>query len=395
MEYLLILGTQRSGKTVLGRALNMHPKISIQKEPFFFYFKLCRNIFYRDILNNKNFDNDSPMSPNFCRSFEEKELLKNNFSKIRFSKKDIEELKRLTILQQDAEDGERAPKIKSILGKLSPGTAPEIFGQLMGLLQEAYCKNDLKYLGFTEGWCDEFVEILLGLPEYNIKIIQCLRDVRSIVASRNKGKNLKEKGYSGKYPILFILRHWRKAIAYSLKNRNNPKYLSVRYENFVREPSKTLTEICRVLDLSLIEDMLDPSKFIQGDGSIWKQNTTWDAADPKKGFSTSSVEKWKEALTEDEIGIIEYLCKPEMEYLHMEMLRPDYTLSDLLKFKENIDEIEGWLKKYYVPFDERELTLEIIRKFMIENKYLFNAKVFPDYFCVEEEAYEILSGQYK
>ena len=393
MQYLLVLGTQRSGKTLLGRALNMHPKISIQKEPFFFYFKLCRNIFYRDILQHKGFDPNSPMDTDFCKTSEEKKLLKTKFSDIHFSKMDIAELRSLTIKQQDAEGGERAPHIKPILKKLVPGNASDVFGQLMALLEEVYSKKNIKYLGFTEGWCDEFAEVLLGLPEYRIKIIQCLRDVRSIVASRNKGKNLKAKGYSGKYPLLFILRHWRKAIAYSLKNKNNSNYFSVRYENFVRQPLATLKPVCDFLGVSLKEDMLDPSKFVQGDGSAWKQNTTWDTEDPRKGFSTASISKWEKALTDEEVGVIEFLCKAEMEYLGLEMLRPDFTLSDLLKFEENFEEIEEWLKKFYCPFDETEITLEVIRKYLIEHPELSQTPEMIDFFAIEQAAYEILSNR--
>ncbi len=395
MRYLLILGTQRSGKTVLGRALNMHPDISIQKEPYFFYFKLCRNIFYRDILKRSDFDPDAPMDSNFCKTREEKLLLSKKFSDIYFSEHDIEELRRLTIKQQDAEGGERAPRIKPLLGKLSPGTAPNLFWQLMELLKEVYSKENLKYLGFTEGWCDEFIEVLINLPDFDINIIQCLRDVRAIAASRNKGKRLKERGYTGKYPLLFILRHWRKAIAYSLKNGDNPKYQTVQYEKFVTEPEGVLKRVCKALGVNFVDGMLDPSRFTQGDGNLWKQNTTWDRADPTKGFSTASVAKWKEVLTSDEIGVIEYLCKPEMKYLDLEMLRPDFLLHDLCRFQENEDEIEEWLKKYYLPFNDRELTFEIVRKFLIEKVAIVEPEEMVDFFSIEEKSYEFLSNQYR
>ena len=50
LQYIIVMGSIRSGKTLIGRALNMHPNIIVQQEPFFFFFKLCYTIFQRDFL---------------------------------------------------------------------------------------------------------------------------------------------------------------------------------------------------------------------------------------------------------------------------------------------------------------------------------------------------------
>ena len=393
MQYLLILGAQRCGKTVLGRALDMHPNISIVKEPYFFYFKMCRNILYRDIIKKQGFDPNSPMDTNFCKLREEKTQLQKQFSEIYFSKPDIEELKKLTEAQQNAvgEDGERGPKIIPLLPKLRPDNATGIFKQLMEILYEAYRKPNLKYLGLTEGWSDEFIDVLLDLKQFDIKVIQCLRDIRAVVASRNKGEKLRQRGYSGKYPLLLMIRSWRKAVAYSLVNQDNPAYDTVQYETFMKAPEQTMNRLCDFLGVNIVTDMLTPSKFIRGDGRPWKQNSNWKRSNPNDGFSTSSIYKWKTALTRQEAGVIEYLCRPELEHLGLEIMYPDFSVGDLCMFKEDKDQIEEWLHPYYPRFDNGQILKELIRKYLIENMGGKKPEDLIDFFAIEKKAYQTLS----
>ena len=60
MKHICVFGAMRSGKTLLGRALNSHPAVTLQNEPYFFFFKLCRNIFLRDVIRQP-FDPGAPV----------------------------------------------------------------------------------------------------------------------------------------------------------------------------------------------------------------------------------------------------------------------------------------------------------------------------------------------
>ena len=386
MKYLIVLGTQRSGKTLVSRALNMHPNIIVQMEPYFHFFKSCRNIFFRDVLKKTDFDPDYPMDSGFCKSYEEKYLLQESFTGISFNELDIDELIRMTIKQQESAKGQRAPGIIPLLDRLEAGTAPYVFKQLMGILHEAYFKEGVQLVGLSEGWCDEFMQSLLNIEGVDVKCVHCLRDPRAIVASRNVGGRI----HVGKYPLLFIIRHWRKSIAYSLLHEEHPEYMAVQYENLVMKPELWFQEICNFLEVPFSQKLLDPSTFVNGDGSLWKQNSAFNVSD-HGGFSQSSIDRWKDVLSKEEIGVVEYLCKAEMEYLNLKRYNPEFSLKDLLCFREKEDEIIDWLKEYNWTFNEKELTLEIVRMFLTEKNQILDVKDLVDYFTIDKRVFDKLA----
>ncbi len=389
MRYLLVLGTQRTGKTLTGRALNMHPNITVQAEPYFFFFKTCRNIFYRDIIKKDDFDFESPMDSCFCRSKEEKELFNKSLTSLYFSKSDIAELIKLTTKQQEIAKGERADKIIPLLNRLIPGTSISVFRDLMDILHEAYKKDGVRIVGLTEGWCDEFIQPLLECGDIDIKCIHCLRDPRAIVASRNGGSRL----HVGKYPILFIIRHWRKAIAYSVLHAENPKYMALRYEDLVNAPEEWFGKVCDFLDVDFNEVLLKPETFLKGDGTLWKPNSAYKVSSiPTKGFGKGSVARWKEILPKEEVGLIEYLCAQEMDYLGFERTITDFSLKDLLSFKEDASQIVPWLQKYNLSFNKKEAMLEVVRKFLMTQtatltgtSTLTGTQKLMDYFLIDKD----------
>jgi hypothetical protein len=378
MKYLLVLGTQRSGKTLISRALNTHPNIILQMEPFFFFFKMCRNILFRDVLKKTDFDPDYPMDSGFCKSHEEKQLLKEYFLRLEFTHSDIEELKVLTVKQN--REKMRAPKIIPFLDKLQAGTAPTVLKCLLGILNEAYKKQEVMFVGLSEGWCDEYIEILLNYDDMDFRCIHCIRDPRAIVASRNGDSKL----HVGKYPLLFIIRHWRKTIAYSILCKDNPKYMSARYENVVREPEKWFREICGFMGVPFSERLLETSLYVNGDGSLWQRNTAYKGP-IKEGFSTDSVERWEGILSRDEVGFIEYLCKAEMDYLGIKRKNQTFSLRDLAAFREDENAITDWLKKYNLTINDEELNLEIVRKYLIENQVKHVNDMMLNYFVIDKD----------
>ena len=348
------MGPLRSGKTLIGRALNIHPHLSVQIEPYFFFFKICRNIFYRDILKN-DIDPESPIFSGFANFSNYTDLLNKNFNNLLFKDGDIKELINKTIWQQEYENGKRAPLIIPMLHSLRPGSAIEVLNKLMKILTLSYPKDDLEYVGFSEGWCDEFITPLIN--NLNYKCIHIIRDPRAIIASRNCGLNINEK-YGGMYPILFLIHHWRKSVSYSILNKNNPGYLSVKYEDIVENPEYWFDLICKHLNINFDKVMLRTDKYINGYNSYWKQNTSFKT---ESGFSTSAINRWKDLLPKQDVRLIEYLCKPEMDYYKYISEFEDCNASDISSYKENSNDIIEWLKQYDLHITEDDIKKEIMR----------------------------------
>lgn len=378
MQYLMVLGTQRTGKTLLGRALNMHPQMVVQKEPYFFFFKLCRNIFYRDILKRDNFDSESPMDTLFCRSNEEKRLLYRSFPDLRFTRTDIDELVRLTIQQQEVQKGERAVNVVKHLNGLKPGSSVSVFVTLMDILYRSYAKEGAIVVGFSEAWCDEFITPLLAINDLDIKVIHCHRDPRAVVASRNSGSKL----YAGMYPLLFIIRHWRKAVAYTILHRSDRRFMAIRYEDLIGDPKRCMSSVCDFMGVPFDAALLNVSGYVKGDGTPWKPNSAFELP-ASQGFSTSSLERWKGILSEDVLAVVEYLCDPEMKYLGYARSVPDPAPDWLLSFREDEAAIVPWLHKYKLACNESEMALEVVRRYFINGGSAANAEWLSDYFVID------------
>ncbi|MFC1675843.1 sulfotransferase [Planctomycetota bacterium] len=386
---IIIFGPIRSGKTLIGRALNMHPRISVQQEPFFFFFKLCRNIFSRDVLGN-SFDPNQPIGTGFCEPSDSKRLFAREFSRLSFNEADIEELKKLTIWQQETAGSERAPEIIPLVDRLKPGSTVDVLRDLIDILAMSYGGDggdDVDYSGFTEAWCDEFISLLFSLDKLKFKCVHAIRDPRAIIASRNAGRNLQK--YGDKYPLLFLIRHWRKSVAYSIMNKDNPDYLMVRYEDLVNSPREWFEKICDHLGVQFSENLMHPEKYVNGSGELWKQNTSYA---PGSGFSRESLEKWKELLPDDVTAMIEYLCEAEMSYLGYKPIKGKAKLSQIASFKENEEEIIDWLKKYNLTVNEHEIQLELVRDYLLNETNLLNAEI-KNLFFISEKVHDTLTAQ--
>lgn len=386
---VIVFGTIRSGKTLIGRAINSNPYASVQQEPFFFYFKICRNIYYRDTLKQK-YDYNQPIESDFCIRSDIKNGFRNSLKTLEFNESDIAELKKWTIWQQDVAGSDRAPKVNPFIEELKTGNAVDVLGQLYSILSIAYPKNDLRCLGFTEAWVDNFIETILSLKETRHKVIHCIRDPRQIIASRNFGSNSK---YDGKYPLLFLIRHWRRSVAYSIINKDNPDYMCVKYEDLVNFPDEWIMKTCNHLDIPFYEDMMHPERFVDGLNESWKPNTNFKLG---KGFSKSSLAKWKNVLSEEMVGVIEYLCGKEMDYFCYERSNCDFELINLLSYKEKREDIIEWLKPY--DFDIRnnlELYREITRKYLLDPGDMVCKDIGEgtlDYFFIKKEVFDIISN---
>jgi len=383
LSKVIVFGPIRSGKTLIGRAINSHPLVSVQQEPFFFFFKMCRDIYHRDVLKD-SYDFSQPIESDFGMKAEQKKGFNDYFENLEFSYEDIVELRKRTIRQQESAGSERAPRIVPFLDSLKPGKTTEVFDQLYDIFIKGYPKEDLKYIGFTEAWVDNFIEPILSLNGRSHKVIHCIRDPRQIIASRNFGKNPEK--YGGKYPILFLIRHWRKSVAYSIINMDNPDYLLVKYEQVVNSPEEWFQIICEHLGVPFHNNLMHPERYENGSGNIWKQNTNFDAG---TGFSRESLEKWKEVLPDESVGLIEFLCGAEMDYFDYKRVNNDFDLKSLATYTEEEEHIIEWLKKYNLLINEKDITLELVRKyFMVTDGPV--SKDMLDYFFIDQKVREIL-----
>jgi len=344
------MGLFRSGTTLISKALALHPHITIGWQPYFLFFKECRNKFYREILKEP-LDGNYPMGILQFGDQEKRDKFKDVFNLLNFNEDEINLLidgikKQLTDSPESINQDLKPSRLADCLDGIKPGSAAEILSQLMAKLyicenSEVCSQKSNNIVGIKECFCEEFIEPLIYCREIKAKIIQIIRDPRAVAASRNYGRYRKATGT--RYPLCFIVNSWRRAVAYYVSNKNKKDYLMVKYEDLVKCPQKELEKICNHLFIDYFPEMADFSNIKDAKGNKWEANTSFDAG---KHSRVSSVDKWAEVLSSQEVRFIEYHCRKEMNYLGYALTTQVFDKEEIGNYQEDLSVVSAWLKSY-------------------------------------------------
>ncbi|MCK4911652.1 MAG: sulfotransferase [Thermodesulfovibrionales bacterium] len=383
MRYLYVVGMFRSGTTMLARAMDAHEKVVFASDPYLELLKCIRNR-NLEVVGHEVSDPRAPFSDNFLAAPEVKRNLRDTFASITLGDTDIK-----TIRQRIAEYTEDfSPMIIKYLEKLHPGTVAEVFDICMEILQDAYPKEGASVTGFKEVWTEEFIEPLLTLPDRDVRCVCIVRDPRAVISSKKKTTPT-----DGNYPLLFMVRQWRKSAAYAVINQkfaDSGRYLRVRYEDLVTEPETWFRKICDFIEIPFSPSLLDPSGFRDGAGGDWSQNSSYGTS---RTINPEYMDKWKEVLDEDEIYAIEALCAPEMKYLGYEPTVADATCGRLFSIREDEESFSEWIRKYEFRLDDESIREELTRGYILDNPGMPWSSELLDLFFISEKVFDKLKCQ--
>jgi hypothetical protein len=137
------------------------------------------------------------------------------------------------------------------------------------------------------------------------KILVTLRDPRAILAAQIA---LEKRRQTGRFSTYYVIAHWR--VAAKLASRIHDAEVTgfvVQYEQLVREPARTMQEVCSYLEIDFDSDtVLTPTKM----GRFWSGNSA--ARINFSQISTEPVTRWERELSKDEIGWVEWHCRDLM-----------------------------------------------------------------------------------
>ncbi|WP_421947836.1 sulfotransferase [Phaeodactylibacter xiamenensis] len=290
---LFISGLFRSGTTFLARALNSHAEMCVLSDPHRVFFKYVRNKFYTSRLGEYN--SNQPLDDYFLKDVALRNDFHHSWTSIPFTSDEVEALKPILIKGAAA----FSPRIGHNLDKLQAGSAIEVYNQLIQLAAEAYQAKASDLIGTKEVWTDEFLPTLVA---QNRKCLQVVRDPRAVIASNRKSA-------TGAYPILFLIRQWRKSVASYHLMEDHPSHLLMKYEDLVSNPRQSFERITNFLGLPFDSNLLSPSTYKDGSGASWQQNSSYGTS---KQINSQYLDKWKTILSQDELRMIEWFCLPEM-----------------------------------------------------------------------------------
>ena len=206
-------------------------------------------------------------------------------------------------------------------------------------------KENIEITGIKEVFCEDFIEPFLNIKAFNPHVLHIIRDPRAVITSRNYG--LYKKATGSKYPLLFMIRAWQKTFENHIKNKDNPKYYMITYEDLATNPEKTMEKICKFLNINYSKKLVDLRFYKDAAGNSWKSNSSFENPEI---INTLNINRWKNVLSKKKIEVIEYYCFNQMKELGYEPSIKRQLKKPL--FKENRDEIRDWIKKYKLQPEE-------------------------------------------
>ena len=273
---IFILGVGRTGSQMMMNVLNKHSKVFIDNEINF----LLR--FKRDIVSEVkkigNLENDENVSKLVDVLYSDKIRrdypIMGKIPKEEFRKKFLSSDRTLKSLFSLMIDIKADLENKEITGAKFP--------------------VHFSYLSLLHSW----------FPDS--KIIFLTRDPRAIYASELEMK--KRRTYESQFPIrekspfyrlavlAYVVLQWNWAQRVYFNYQKKHRIFLSKYEEFVLHPEEQIRKICNFLDIDFEQEMLD---IVLQDSSHEKE--------AKRGFNTTTVEKWRYKLNGFEKTVISLL----------------------------------------------------------------------------------------
>lgn len=145
------------------------------------------------------------------------------------------------------------------------------------------------------------------------KVLMTIRDPRALLASHIQ---LEQTRQLRRFSIYLLVHHWRTAARIALQQRTAPatdqRVLTLDFEELVQQPDVQMRRVCAFLGIEYRPNLLEPTKI----GRQWTGNSA--AERTFAAISTEPVDRWRTVLTQDEIGWVEWHCRPLMEALGYE-----------------------------------------------------------------------------
>ena len=345
-KFIFVTGVFRSGTTLIGKALDAHPNIAIASDPYFQFFKAFRNEIFH---NYENFEDSSPVDDNFfSNKIKANRKIKESDLNLEIKYQDLETIKSNIKLYCEY----NSPKILPFLKEIEGTTYKELFDNLLKIAEKTYGKDNTEYFGIKNVFAEQFISPIINTYK-DCKVIHIIRDPRAIIASQNIDvephypKIDEENGQ--RYPLLFLIRQWRKSVAYALENKDKKEnFLIIKYEDFINNPKKEMKKMSSFLNIKFNEDTINLEKFRGRKGEKWQTNSAYkELYEKEKIISKKPLERWKKILKEKEIQFIEDLCHIELKKFKYKRITKENILettsNPIPPYKTNI---QSWIKKY-------------------------------------------------
>ena len=142
--------------------------------------------------------------------------------------------------------------------------------------------------------------------------------------------------------------------------------------------------------------MVDPTKYTDGVGQPWRQNTSYSKNKTNKGerkFNRAAIGKWKEVLSNEVLSLIDLFCCSEMllhGYTPVTDLIEVKQSPNILDYEDEFSTLAEWIKPYASRYNNsKDIAAELQRIEIIKSQNLLSDKS-KRLLVLEPSMYDIL-----
>jgi hypothetical protein len=266
---VFVVGTPRSGTTLLSEILGAHPAIAMAPETHYY----------------NSFASTCDREDCLAEAGSRERYVDRLFSSETFGRMDLPEATRGQVMEALGED---------------EATHADVLGPILAAFASVHGASRP---GEKTPRHIEWVPQILGdFPE--ARIVSVVRDPRDVALSQGRAPWESTVWRSAK--------EWRRhqGLAADYMGRFPDRFREVRYEDLLEDPSGTAREVCEFADLPYEEQMLDfhesGSATFDGESEPWKRKAS-EPIDP------SNKEKWRDQMPPEERWVVEHVDGEGME----------------------------------------------------------------------------------
>lgn len=294
---VFVTGMLRSGTTLTQVLLTNHPQAWVAYQPF---HQLYVDVKQR-YLDARGLDLSPPLEDG-APGLPDSQGFVDWLERHRFDEVDAQ------VLARRAASG-KGGSMAAIADRLhaTPGTFATLRQSLHASMAQCLDVQPHEVMGSKEILCEEF---LVALADAGTHCIIVIRDPRAVIASANHGRYRDSVG--DRYPLLMLIRLWRKSAGYWLRLRGHPRIRAIRYEDLIASTDAVMAELAQWLGLAPFPADLANASLQDHEGRPWHGNSSFG---DRNGVDRGSIGQWHDRLDDAEIRFIEACTFEERDQL--------------------------------------------------------------------------------
>jgi hypothetical protein len=295
-SFVLVSGMIRSGTTLVSRILGSHADIAIASDVLLPILKSIKS----DCLKL----NESPIKDgyfdNTIENFEFQKVIKQAINEEKFQ--DLASKIYKYLYMEDS--------LKSHVYSLDHSNYKNLIKDIVFKIKEL--SGGKKIIGVKEAYFDEFIPLMRHIfPSF--KSIHIIRNPLAVYNSIN--------GQNASYPLVYTLKFWRRHVDLALCNAINfpDSTLIIKYEDLIMNTKPILEKITDFMGQDFDVNMLNFESWKTLGGESWLHNSSNSHNKRRTGLYVSSLNKWKDNVSEEQMQLASLMCAPELSVYYPEL----------------------------------------------------------------------------